>query len=361
MSFNDRHVAIERGISDVGCERFTRTMLPKNAVSVVCIGATIGKICMTTAPTLTNQQINSIICDEKRANPNFVYYSLRLKRDELAAKAAGAATPIINKSTFEQIEIELPAVDIQSRIAEILSAYDDLIEVNTRRIALLEEMVFRIFKATFDGGGETWSLGTIGELSQYVSRGIAPKYDDNSETVVINQKCIRNGRVSLVPARRQSRVPPEKLVRRFDVLINSTGVGTLGRVAQVMTFPYGTAVDTHVTIVRAATDVDPHFFGVQILSRQSDFERAGVGSTGQTELSRAAISETPVAIPPKRLRDEFGRLAAPLREQAEVLSAQIVILTAARDLLLPKLISGEIDLEQARRDVDRTIPRVAVA
>jgi type I restriction enzyme S subunit len=128
-----------------------------------------------------------------------------------------------------------------------------------------------------------------------------------------------------------------------------------------MTVPYGTAVDTHVTIVRPATDVDPHFFGVQLLSRQGDFERAGVGSTGQTELSRAAISETPVIIPPKNLRDEFGRLVGPLREQIEVLSAQIVTLAAARDLLLPKLIAGEIDLEQAGRDADRATQRVAAA
>jgi type I restriction enzyme S subunit len=127
---------------------------------------------MTSVPTLTNQQINTIICDPEKANPKFVYYSMRLHRDELTAKAAGAATPIINKSTFEEIEVALPDLEIQHWIANIISNYDDLIEVNTRRITILEEMTCRLFDEWFvkyqfpDHGAATFVETDEGRIPQ---------------------------------------------------------------------------------------------------------------------------------------------------------------------------------------------------
>ena len=90
-----------------------------------------------------------------------------------------------------------------------------------------------------------------GALTSFISRGIAPKYDDAGPGIVINQKCVRNGRLSLGPARHQSKeVPKDKAVRIWDVLINSTGEGTLGRVAQIQEGIANCTVDSHLTIVR---------------------------------------------------------------------------------------------------------------
>ena len=84
-----------------------------------------------------------------------------------------------------------------------------------------------------DGVPEGWTQKTINELSSYLNRGITPKYDDDSAGIVINQKCVRERLVNLDLARRQAKeVPKEKLVKFGDVLVNSTGEGTLGRVAQ---------------------------------------------------------------------------------------------------------------------------------
>ena len=129
-----------------------------------------------------------------------------------------------------------------------------------------------------------------------------------------------------------------------DVLINSTGVGTLGRVAQVMEPLESCTVDTHVSIVRPSSDLDGEFFGLTMLSKQPHFETQGVGSTGQTELSRGRISETTILLPPKPLQDQFGELVKPMRQLAVRLQAKNGNLRATRDLLLPKLISGELDV-----------------
>ena len=300
--------------------------------------------------------------------PQYCAYFIRGRtvRQSLSAQGSGTNIANLNQDILSRLEISLPSVDVQRRIAGILSGYDDLIEANSRRIAIMEEMARRLFDEWFiqlrfpghvtpvltqlapDSVPADWVLGTVGTLTQYINRGIAPTYDDEVQTIVINQKCIRDGRLGLKAARKQSRsVPDEKIVRRFDVLINSTGIGTLGRVAQVLSIPCDTTVDSHVTIVRPHQEVDPHYFAMQVLALQDEFERAGIGSTGQTELGRTSIANTPVLIPPKGLQDQLGHLVGPMRDQIEVLSAQNEVLQSARDLLLPKLISGEIDLSRA--------------
>ena len=135
-----------------------------------------------------------------------------------------------------------PELRTQKRIADILSAYDDLIENNRRRIQLLEQSARLLYKEWFirlrfpghehvkikDGVPEGWTQKTINELISYLNRGITPKYDDDSTGIVINQKCVRERLINLDLARRQAKeVPKEKLVIFGDVLVNSTGEGTL--------------------------------------------------------------------------------------------------------------------------------------
>jgi type I restriction enzyme, S subunit len=190
-----------------------------------------------------------------------------------------------------------------------------------------------------------WSVSELSDITALIARGIAPMYDDSADTLVLNQKCIRDQRLSLDQARRQSRtVSAEKQIRSGDVLVNSTGVGTLGRVAQVQFAPPGCAIDTHVSIVRPRNDIDADFFGAALKRLEPHFAAQGVGSTGQTELGRVRIGQTRIVVPPKEMRDEFGRKTRPTELLVHLLSCQNSNLRRTRDLLLPQLVSGEIDL-----------------
>lgn len=284
---------------------------------------------------------------------------------------AGHGTKRIQTDRLLALPVALPSEAEQQRIASILGAYDDLIEVNRRRIALMEELARRLFEERFvrfrfpgheghnmvetpDGlVPEGWPTCKISDLCIYLSRGIAPKYDETASTLVVGQKCIRQQRLSLAPARRQNRpAPPEKLVRPGDVLINSTGVGTLGRVAQAENVPDGLTADTHVTIVRPREELDRDFFGFALLRLEPLFERMGAGATGQTELNRSRIAEVTIVVPPKDLQTEFGRHARPLRALSNQLARQNDVLRASRDLLLPRLISGELSVALAERELE---------
>lgn len=260
--------------------------------------------------------------------------------------------------------LTLPLLPVQRRIAGILSAYDELIENNQQRIRILEEMARALYREWFVHlrflGHEKlprvasplgdipqgWEVKNLGELTTILNRGLSPSYDENGDSIVINQKCIRDQRLSLNPARRQSKaIPPEKLVRFGDVLINSTGVGTLGRVAQVYQDLGQCTVDTHVTIARANDDADLDFFGCTLLGQQETFDRLGIGATGQTELSRASIANVELAIPPIGIQRRFGELVRPIRSAAIILANQIQNLQRTRDFLLPLLLSGNANLK----------------
>jgi len=91
---------------------------------------------------------------------------------------------------------------------------------------------------------------------------------------------------------------PEKLVRQWDGLVNSTGVGTLGRVAQILRPVNSTIIDSHVTIVRPNLEqVDGRYFGYALFDIEKYIETLGIGATGQTELSRGRLSEVEIAVP----------------------------------------------------------------
>ena len=130
-------------------EAHRRIQLPAKSTCVVCIGATVGKVCMTQRLSISNQQINSIIPTKGEFDLDFIYYVSTTLRDSLVAFAGGAATPIINKSAFSSIKLLVPEFEAQRKIAAILSAYDEMIENNKRRIALLEKMAEEIYREWF--------------------------------------------------------------------------------------------------------------------------------------------------------------------------------------------------------------------
>jgi type I restriction enzyme S subunit len=121
----------ERFLSETGREKQKNLLLPAGAVCFTCIGATIGKLCVTTRASFTNQQINSVIVDRTRHDPMFVYYLLRYEADRIKGLAGGAATPIVNKTAFSSVNVKVAPLLIQQKIAATLSTYDDLIENNT--------------------------------------------------------------------------------------------------------------------------------------------------------------------------------------------------------------------------------------
>lgn len=149
---------------------------------------------------------------------------------------------------------------------------------------------------------KSWDIERLDQVAEVVGRGIAPKYDDDGDFLVVNQRCIRDGRVSLDNARRHNsgarKVKADKVLNVGDVLVNSTGVGTLGRTAPLREVQSSITADSHVTILRPLPDVSSQWFAYAVSALEPEIENLAEGSTGQTELSRHRLADLELTVPP---------------------------------------------------------------
>lgn len=185
----------------------------------------------------------------------------------------------------------------------------------------------------------------MGDITSLVSRGISPKYTDDSDQTIINQKCIRNHTIDLSLAR--SHTPKninEKWLRFGDLLINSTGDGTLGRAAQVWFQPKNLTVDSHVTIIRPINENMIFYIGIWGILHENVFESLHTGSTGQTELPRERLKSLELLLPDAKLLNGFNALISPMVSAIISNQKENQHLAMLRDSLLPRLMSGEIDV-----------------
>lgn len=143
-----------------------------------------------------------------------------------------------------------------------------------------------------------WKTKTLGELTSLMTKGIAPSYvevESDSTVRVLNQKCNRDFNISYADARlndcNKKKVSAERYLQPGDVLINSTGTGTAGRVAQIWDIPCETTIDGHMILMRPTDDIDVLYYGYAVKMRQQKIELLAEGSTGQTEINRRRLCD----------------------------------------------------------------------
>ena len=247
------------------------------------------------------------------------------------------------------ISVRVPPLDEQKRIVDVVSSVDSYIDAlqqqadsaRTARNAVLHELL--------SAGGDNWTETTLGEISELVSRGRAPSYCDDDGVVVLNQKCVRYGRIIFEFARRtdttKKTIPEWAYLKVGDTLINSTGVGTLGRASFVSCLDGPTTFDSHVTLVRPRHDSSfPEFIGMTLNLLENEIEMFAGGSTGQTELSREAVNSFPVSLPPL---EEQKRIVEIVSSMDEVIQSTEQAVTDAKNLrsgLLSDLLSGNHEI-----------------
>ena len=169
-----------------------------------------------------------------------------------------------------------------------------------------------------------WLEKTLGEVTAFIAKGIPPKYTEkeNENTIrVLNQKCNRNFEISYSESRihdcEKKKVPVDKMLRAGDVLINSTGTGTAGRVAQIVEVTVPTTIDGHMILMRPSEELDPIYYGYAVKSFQSQIEGLAEGSTGQTEINRRRLQDEVIIRYPsdKLVQKNIGSFLANIDEK----------------------------------------------
>ena len=172
-----------------------------------------------------------------------------------------------------------------------------------------------------------WIEKSLGEVTAFIAKGIPPKYteEETENTIrVLNQKCNRNFEISYNESRihdcEKKKVPVDKMLRAGDVLINSTGTGTAGRVAQLVEVAVPTTIDGHMILIRPSDELDPIYYGYAVKSFQSQIEGLAEGSTGQTEINRRRLQDEVIIRYPsdKSVQKNIGRFLANIDEKIRI-------------------------------------------
>lgn len=306
---------------------------------------------------LIRVRLNKKIC-----NPWFYFYYFASPLSPMKSIIMQGVQAGIKASDLKELDIIYPSLEDQNKVSCFFRNIDELIFNNSQSVVRLHQIIESLYREWFinfkfpnheqvefvDGIPEGWELKPVNELTQLISRGITPKYNDESgKSVVINQKCIRESKLNLELARRQDKeIPDLKLVQKGDVLINSTGAGTLGRVTQVHEDLPDTTVDTHVTIVRPLQAISSAWFGAAISNLESYIETLGEGATNQLELKREVIGRIDLVCPAMDIQNQFQKIVEPMQQQILNLMKQNTHLLKLKETLLPRLMSGELDVSK---------------
>ncbi len=301
--------------------------------------------------------------------PDYVYWYLTQPSviEKARSLAGGAAQPDLGHDAFKSISFTYPEPDVQRRIAGILSAYDELMENSQRRTRLLEDMARALYHEWFVHlrfpGHEKhprvasplgdipqgWQVSCVRDLAGLISRGPSLSYDSENGVPVLNQRCVRNGEIELQAIQYAEPLSTKKshlYLQLNDVLVNSMGVGTLGRVSRNLSITEPMIIHNCITVVRAKIgEPTAAFLYYRISDCEAHFDSLGVGATGQTSLRTEVIENVQVLLPSRELLERFANAVRPMWHQIGTLKRQIKNLRRTRDLLLPRLLSGQVALQ----------------
>ena len=300
------------------------------------------------------------------ADSRFLYYVM-LTRDffmQADTVAIGAAQRTISLTALRNMEVKLPSMETQYRIANILSRYDSLIENYQKQIKLLEEAAQRLYKEWFvdlrfpghentniiDGVPDGWEKKTIDDVTCKITTGLNPRKNfvlgkgsnyyvtiknmaDN--TLFLDDRCDRVDNEAL-----------EKINKRSDLKIGDilfSGIGTIGRVALVDIPTNNWNVSESVFTLRANDIVTKEFLYLMLLSPDmQNYCQSNAHGAAQKGIRMADLKAYSFNLPPFGVIQKFTNLVTPTIKKVSSIRNQIRLLTEARDRLLPKLMSGEI-------------------
>ena len=305
---------------------------------------------------------------KKELNVRYLYYWFKshIGKHSVDSIAKGTAQKAVPIDGLRNLDIELPSFPIQHRIASILSRYDSLIENYQKQIKLLEEAAQRLYKEWFvglhfpghentkiiDGAPEGWEKITIADVTSKVTTGLNPRKNfvlgkgsnyyvtiknmaDN--TIFLDDRCDRVDNEAL-----------DKINKRSDLKIGDilfSGIGTIGRVALVDIPTDNWNVSESVFTMRVNEIVTKEYlYFVLLSSEMQNYCQSNAHGAAQKGIRMADLKAYSFNLPPFDAIQKFTSLVTPTIKKISSIRNQIRLLTEARDRLLPKLMSGEIEL-----------------
>ena len=363
IKFNRIH-ATEKFITDEGYSASSAKWVPANAVIVAMYGATAARVAISKIPLTTNQACCNLIVDENIADYRYVYYWLCSRYTQLAALANGGAQQNLNAGQIKEFSILLPDIEEQRKMVNLLSAIDDKIEINTQINDNLEQQAQALFKQTFIDNPESssWEVGTFNDIIETMIAGDWGKdtpSGSNTEMVY----CIRGADIPEVKAGNKGKMPTRYILPKNyaakrllpgDVVVEISGgspTQSTGRIAAISQslldrFDKGMVCTNFCKALKpkAGYSMFIYYYWQYLYSKNVFFSYEN-GTTGIKNLDIAGFIETePIVLPPFETIQGFETFCKSVFDTIFANGLVNERLSNIRDALLPKLMSGELDV-----------------
>ena len=378
----------KRYLSKLGISTVRNSIIESGSVLVSCIGSDMGKVTIAPSKGVTNQQINTI-CPHDWVDSLYLYYSLCTRKRELKSLATGgSAQPILNKSSFCQIKIEMPPFHEQKAIAHVLGTLDEKIELNQKTNETLEGITKAIFKSWFINfdpvrakakGRSTGLPNEISdlfpdsfedsEIGQIPNSWNTKKITDWGETVCgktpstkkesyygndymfVTIPDLHRGLHITSSSRGLSKSGAElqskKLLSKGSVLVSCIATPGLIGVIQESCF-----TNQQINSITPNNKNCTWFIAFYLLMNKDLLLSFGGGGSVFFNLNKSKFDSIAILSPPDKIIYKFNNFAAPLMDKCFALKKEISFLSNIKNTLLPKLISGEIKIPDAEKIIE---------
>jgi type I restriction enzyme, S subunit len=369
VDFNDDNRWVsktEKNITKLGLDKSSTKLLNKGDVIISARG-TVGALAQLKHPMTFNQSCYGIREKENVTSENFMFYLIKYSIQKINRNVHGAVFDTITKQTFDFINILLPPLPEQKAIANILTAFDDKIELLQNQNKTLETMAQTIFKEWFgkyqigDKLPEGWRVYRLGDITSKFATGLNPRKNfvlgrGNNFYVTIknmgNNQIILNDKCDKITDEALLKINKRSNLQKGDFLFS--GIGTIGRVYTLPMTPKNWNISESVFTIRA--DENSIKMGILynlLLSKQFQHycQQLASGSV-QRGIRMADLKNYEIALPDIKMQGHINSILESNLLKTQSNNSQIQSLTKTRDTLLPKLMSGQVRVNNLKQTAD---------
>ena len=326
--------------------------IPAGSVMVCCIGATIGKVGIAEKTVVTNQQINSLVVDERKAFPKYVYYYCATLKEKLKAASSSTTMPIVNKSNFSQFEIPLPPLDEQKRIAAILDKADAIRQKRKQASDLADEFLRSVFLDMFGDpvtNPKGFSVGTIRDIVSTVNYGTSGKASETDGEFPI----LRMGNITykggwdfsdLKYIDLDDKDQGKYLARKNDLLFNRTNSKELVGKTAVFNESRPMAIAGYLVRVRTNELGNPWYISGYLNSSHGKQTLLNMCKSivGMANINAQELQDIKILLPPVELQNKYESIVKEVTERASRHHESVKELQVLFNALSQKAFSGQL-------------------
>lgn len=355
---------VSKKITELGLKEVKNCLLPPRSICVSCIGSDMGKVVMTSVPSVTNQQFNSIIPNES-FDADYIYYLMIPIGQQMKNKLGkqSTAVPIVSKSQFSDIDVSIISdIKDQKKVSSVLSSIDNRIENLRAQNRVLEQTAKTIYDYTFlqCAGHQTtynktlnrnipadWEVKKLGEIADF-KNGINydPSKPGDKKTKIVNVRNVSSSTYFISETDLDDLFVDEKHAAKYyvsqdDILITRSGTPGAAR----MIAPSKEPVVYCGFIIKMTFDDKKmkNYLFFKMKELEFAIQKQSAGSI-LSNISQDILNNLEIAIPDANTLNDFNAQIEPLLKKQQVNTKQIETLTTQRNTLLPLLMTGQIEV-----------------